>query len=288
MSTASARSTMAASSSPLKAKPGPSGRAGSHAAASGAAALAGTGEDTSSLGRAKRVIRRIIALGNDRPSLVIRIACDVGAEILENVRKPGDDLNSVDLSRHYQTSRTPVREALMLLEKEGLVEVAPRRRPRVILLSLPEVREIYRVRAALLELIAGDVALHASEEDIAHLASLVGAMQRHHEHRDLSGYIWANVEFHDRNTQLANNRTAKRIIDSLLLRTLPLRRLSLSQPGRLGESLADHVHLVHAYEKRDPNLAAALIRFNHMTALATLERVLGEAPPDVIAHGPRQ
>ncbi len=245
-------------------------------------------EEAASLGQAKLVIRRIIAEGQDRPSLVARIACDVGAEILENIRKPGDDLNSVDLSRRYQTSRTPVREALMLLEKEGLVEVLPRRRPRVILLSLPEIREIYRARCALLEMIAADVARQASDEEIAQLAALVDTMRCHHERGDLSGYIWANVAFHDRNTQLANNRTAKRIIDSLLLRTLPLRRLSLSQPSRLSESLADHVHLVHAYEKRDPNLAAALIRFNHMTALATLEGVLGPAPAETVAHARRK
>jgi DNA-binding GntR family transcriptional regulator len=230
--------------------------------------------DVRSLAQAKTVIARIIAEGQDRESLVSRIACDVGAEILEGIRDPGDDLNSVELSRTYRTSRTPVREALMLLEKEGLVEVPPRRRPRVTRLSIIEVREIYRVRAALLELIAGDVARTVSDEDVASLAALVDAMTRAYERRDLSGYVWANVAFHDRNTQLADNRTAKRIIDSLLLRTLPLRRLSLSQGNRLEESLADHVNLVRAYEKRDPYLAAALIRSNHMNALATLEGCL--------------
>ena len=44
---------------------------------------------------------------------------------------PGADLNSVELATRFGTSRTPVREALMLLEKEGLVEIPPRRRPRV-------------------------------------------------------------------------------------------------------------------------------------------------------------
>ncbi|MEJ1974853.1 MAG: FCD domain-containing protein [Acetobacteraceae bacterium] len=203
-----------------------------------------------------------------------RIACDVGAEILEGIRNPGDDLNSVELSRTYKTSRTPVREALMLLEKEGLVEVPPRRRPRVIRLSIVEIREIYRVRAALLELIAADVARKVSDQDMAGLMRLVEEMARAHDRRDLSAYVWANVEFHDRNTQLADNRTAKRIIDSLLLRTLPLRRLSLSQGTRVQESLADHLNLVRAYEKRDPYLAAALIRSNHMNALATLEGCL--------------
>ncbi len=90
--------------------------------------------------------------------------------------------------------------------------------------------------------------------------------------------MWANVEFYEYSTQIAGNRLIKRIVDSLLLRTLPLRRLSLSQPGRLQKSLDDHVRLFRAFEERDGALAAALIRSNHQTALATLERALVEAP----------
>jgi DNA-binding GntR family transcriptional regulator len=95
---------------------------------------------------------------------------------------------------------------------------------------------------------------------------------------DLNGFVWANVDFYDRNTQLGNNRTVKRILDSLLLRTLRLRRLSLSQPGRLRKSLDDHTRLVKAYEDRDANLAAALIRSNHINALAALETCLPADP----------
>lgn len=231
------------------------------------------------LAHAKAVIGRVIAEGHDRPSLVMHIACDVGAEIVEGIRIPGEDLNSVELSRRYRTSRTPVREALMLLEKEGLVEVPPRRRPRVMSFRIQDMRDIYRVRAALLELVAADVARHAPEPGIAELKQFVMQMRNASESGDLGSFIWANVEFHDRNTLLSENRLAKRFIDSLLLRTLPLRRLSLSQTGRMRESLADHEHLVHAYEKRDPNLAAALIRSNHMNALKTLENVAGADSP---------
>jgi DNA-binding GntR family transcriptional regulator len=99
---------------------------------------------------------------------------------------------------------------------------------------------------------------------------------------DLNGFVWANVDFYDRNTQLANNRTVKRILDSLLLRTLRLRRLSLSQAGRMQRSYDDHTRLLKAYEDRDANLAAALIRSNHINALAALEACLpppqGKAP----------
>jgi DNA-binding GntR family transcriptional regulator len=193
--------------------------------------------DKRSFTRALAVARAIVAERHDRPSLVANIACEIAAEIIEGLRQPGDDLNSVDLSRRYRTSRTPTREALMLLEKEGLVDIPPRRRPCVASLAMDEVRDIYRAR-------------------------------------DLNGYVWANVDFYDRNTQLANNRAVKRILDSLLLRTLRLRRLSLSQPGRLQKSLDDHIRLVKAYEDGDANLAAALIRSNHINALTALEKCL--------------
>jgi len=83
-----------------------------------------------------------------------------------------------------------------------------------------------------------------------------------------------HVDFYDRNTQLAKNRTVKRILDSLLLRTLRLRRLSLSQPDRMQASLDDNARLLKAYENRDARLAAALISSNHMNALAALEKCL--------------
>lgn len=231
--------------------------------------------DTTSLARAEAVVRRVVAERHDRPSLVSQIACEIGAEIIEGVRLPGNDLNSVELSRRYRTSRTPIREALMLLEKEGLVDVPPRRRPRVITLSIVEIREIYRARAALFELIAGDVARFASADDIASLRPLLAAMERGYRSRNLDAYVWANVDFYDRNTQLANNRTVKRMLDSLLLRTCRLRRLSLSQPGRMQESFDDHARLMRAYEDRDAKLAAALIRSNHINALAALESFFG-------------
>jgi DNA-binding GntR family transcriptional regulator len=236
-------------------------------------------KDDRSFERAIAVARAVVAERHDRPSLVAKIACEIAAEIIEGLRQPGDDLNSAELSRRYHTSRTPIREALMLLEREGLVQIPPRRRPRVVSLAMDEIREIYHARAALFELIASGVARLASAESLVLLRAVLTDMERACMNADLNGYVWANVDFYDRNTQLANNRTVKRILDSLLLRTLRLRRLSLSQPHRLRQSLDDHIRLMKAYEDRDANLAAALIRSNHINALAALEKCLQATPP---------
>jgi DNA-binding GntR family transcriptional regulator len=233
-----------------------------------------TPKDEHSFARACAVARAIVAERHDRPSLVSDIACELAAEIIEDLRKPGDDLNSVELSRRFGTSRTPIREALMLLEKEGLVQIPPRRRPRVAVLASDEIRDIYNARAALFDLIATDVARFAPAEDIAALRVPLVAMEKAYRNGDLNGFVWANVDFYDQNTQLANNRTVKRNLYSLLLRTLRLRRLSLSQPNRIQKSLDDNTRLLKAYEERDADLAAALIRSNHMNALAALEKCM--------------
>ena len=161
----------------------------------------------STLERFQGIIRRVVSKDDDRSSLVDDIACVVGAEILEGLRRPGSDLNSVELARRFRTSRTPTREAVVILEKEGLVEILPRRRPRVADLSISEIREIYRVRAAMLGLIAAEVARLATDAEIAELRAILREMERADAAGDRDGYYWGNVGFHERFADLARNKT---------------------------------------------------------------------------------
>jgi len=224
---------------------------------------------------AAAVVRRIVAGRHDRPSLVSELACELGAEIIEGVRKPGADLNSAALATLHRTSRTPIREALMLLEKEGLVDVPPRRRPRVATLGVAAIREVYEVRAALMGMVASVVATCATEEQLAELKAIVGEMQVACDAGDAVSYLWTSLEFHERTTQVANNHTVKRILDSLVLRTLPhRRRFSLSERGAMEQSCRDHVFLIRACEDRDPTLASAIIRSNIFKALSRIEKAL--------------
>ena len=240
-----------------------------------------------SMRSAMNAVESTLHVGEDRPSLVSRIAIELGAEIIEGVRPPGADLNSVELSRRYATSRTPVREALLLLESEGIVTITPRRRPRVSEFDIATIRDIYRSRCALLEFIASDVARYATEEDIDALSDIGEQMRRAQLAQDFSAYLWANVSFHALNTVLSRNRIVKQIIDSLLLRTLPLRRLSLSRADAMEQSLDDHLQLIRAYRDRDPNLAAALQRSNHMRSLRRLEGMLADLSQGAVGGGGR-
>ncbi len=221
---------------------------------------------------AHSALSRLLCFGDRRDSLVGSILDWVGRAIIEGRLQPGDDLNSVDLARRFHTSRAPVREALILLEKEGLVEMQARRRPRVATISLRQVRELYQVRATLHAFVAELIVTNAADEEIATLHELYELMEAAVRAGDLSAYFWANVALHERSTEICGNAAVKQLLDSLGLRTLQMRHFSLSQPQRMEQSLADHERLLRAYEERDPLLAAALMRANILGALRAIER----------------
>jgi DNA-binding GntR family transcriptional regulator len=226
------------------------------------------------------ILQRLLRLRDRREPLVAQIAEWVGAGIIEGRLRPGEDLNSVDLSRRFNTSRTPVREALMMLEQEGLVEMKARRRPRVAAPSLQDIRDIYQVRRDLLSLLAGLLVERATNEQMAELRAQVELMRVLADAGDVDAYFWGHVHLQERMTEIVGNATLKEILDSLALRTLMLRHLSLTRPGRLAYSVDDQERLLQACEERDGELASALIAGATVRALRAVEEQFdGEATP---------
>ena len=88
----------------------------------------------------------------------------------------------------------------------------------------------------------------------------------------MDGYFRYHVEFQDMMTEFAGNRTLKRVLDSLALRTLVLRYMSASSPGRMYVGAREQRQLVEAIASRDADLAAAVIAHSTRQALAAVER----------------
>jgi DNA-binding GntR family transcriptional regulator len=195
----------------------------------------------------------------------------VARGIIEGRLRPGDDLNSVDLARRFGVSRTPVREALFVLTREGLVDWSPRRRPRVAGMHLKEVREIYELRALLYGQVSLAIVANATDEDIEALWRAHGKLAEVAAKGDVDGYFWANVAFRDLELRVSRNGIFKEVLDSMRMRTNRLRHLSTSLPGRLQRSCTDHQRLCEAYAERDGVLAAALNRSIVMGALHAIE-----------------
>jgi DNA-binding GntR family transcriptional regulator len=214
---------------------------------------------------------------NDSPR-VAEVVEWVARGIIEGRLQPGDDLNSVDLAKRFSLSRTPVREALFVLSREGLVDWSPRRRPRVSTLDIKNVRELYQLRAMLYAQVSHAIVEHATADDIAALWRAHAKLAEVAARGDVDGYFWANVAFRDEELRVSRNGIFKEVLDTLRLRTNRLRHLSTSLPGRLQRSCADHQRLCEAYEERDGTLAAALNRSIVLGALHAIEQAWQHEP----------
>ena len=214
---------------------------------------------------------RVLKLAERRETVVVQVATWVGLGIIEGRLLPGQDLNSVELSHRFGCSRTPVREALMLLEQEGLVEIQARRRPRVAAFTPERVREIYHVRQHLMALVGQLAVERVSGEDLADLRRRLSEMEDDVNADDVDSYFWKNVALQERLTEIAGNRTLKGILDSLALRVLTLRHASLAQPGHIRSSLADQRRIFEALEQRDGEMTAMLLSRAAIAALDALE-----------------
>ena len=192
-------------------------------------------------------------------SLVGRIANDIAQGIVSGELEPGADLNSVDLAARFGTSRTPVREALMLLEKEGLVEIPPRRRPRVAHITLKEVEELYQIRALLNGMMMELFVASANEEMRAAARSALGLMKEAVARGDPEAFFAERVKLHAVWADGCGNVILKKTLAAWRGR-LSLRRLGVSRPELIDRSLMDHNRLVIACDDGDADLARQLIR----------------------------
>jgi DNA-binding GntR family transcriptional regulator len=221
----------------------------------------------------QREMARILESTERTNPRVTTIAQSIGCAIIDGHLKPGDDLNTVDLSKQFQTSRTPIKEALLLLEKEGLVTIPPYRRPFVAQTSLKEVHEIFQIREKLLMLVAELIVNTASDEDIASLRVFLPFIHDMMAAHDIDGVFWTYTAFRNREAEICGNRQLRHTLDSLELRTLQLRRLSINLGHTHAEHwLSDRERLVRAYEERDTLLAIALTRTMVLESLKMVEQ----------------
>jgi DNA-binding GntR family transcriptional regulator len=189
---------------------------------------------------------------------------------------PGDFLDEVKLAERLEISRTPLREALKVLTAEGLVRHEPRRGCFVNEVTEQDLDEIFPVLALLEGRCAYEAARHASDADLATLEDLHQKLAKHARARRINEYYAANFAIHEAIILLANNRwLAGTIAD--LRKIVKLARLQqLHAPGRLDQSLSEHLAVFAAMKARDAEGADAAMR-THITRQREALRELARA-----------
>ena len=138
--------------------------------------------------------------------------------IQEGTLKPNDKLNEQEISDRLGISRTPIREALIQLAADGLLESIPHRGFRVKPLSLKEVTELYIIIGNLDSLAANLALYNLSEDDINQMESLKEEMDEAIKKEEYDRYYKLQIEFHDVYINKCNNKELIRILNQFRMR----------------------------------------------------------------------
>jgi len=197
-------------------------------------------------------------------SLHERVAATLREEIFDGTLAPGSFVDEVALCERLKISRTPLREALKVLTAEGLVRHEPRRGCFVNEVTEQDLDEIFPVIALLEGRCAFEAACNASDADLAVLETLHQKLQAHAAAKRIVDYYQTNIAIHEAIITLADNRWLAQVIADLR-KILKLARLQqLHAPGRLAQSLSEHLAVFAALKARDSEGAEAAMR-THLT-----------------------
>lgn len=196
-----------------------------------------------------------------RPSSIqerIRIAIE--AEILSGARPPGSPIDEKALAASFNASRTPVREALMLLAAQGLVHIAPR---SGIYVRRPTATELVALLEALCEIeatLARLAARRITSEKAALLTASLKVASACAKANDRPGYAAANTVLHGHIYEGSSNPILVDHVRGVRKRLAAFRQRGFDQPGRLLVSDQEHRRIVEAICKGDGEAAAAAMR----------------------------
>jgi DNA-binding GntR family transcriptional regulator len=177
-------------------------------------------------------------------------------EILSGLLAPGAQLVEARIAADVGVSKTPVREALIRLQRDGLVEIQPYRGARVIDPVPDDIREILEFRLVLECHVARDLARRQPPEDLERLERTIAEGRNALAGDDSSRVHAALTEFSDILAEASGNRRLGKALGELRTILLLIGNTSLRSPGRAARSLAEHERIVAAIRAGDPNEAA--------------------------------
>ncbi len=203
---------------------------------------------------------------------------DIADELREKIRSgqylPNERLIEADLAAAFSTNRAIIRNVLMRLEQEGLVVREANRGARVRAISNEEAVEIIEVRKYLERLNAGRAAQRATEPDKKLLSGIVDRMRNALEREDLSEFSQLNGLLHQTVQTISGNRTAEKLLDTLLFPIVRLQFRSILLPGRAAEVLSEYKAVVDAVRANDAEAAMAAMDRHFDGVLSALRRAI--------------
>lgn len=183
----------------------------------------------------------------------------------------GSDHLETELAARLNMSRTPVREAALALEAQGLLEMRPRKGVRILALAPSDMREVYEVLTAL-ESVAARNAANAGygDAELAGLAQAIDSMDAALDRDDLRAWAVADDQFHTELVRLGGNSRIVSIVAMMADQVRRARSMTLFMRETPHKSNHDHRQVMEAIRNREPDVAYRIHHAHRTQAQATL------------------
>lgn len=182
--------------------------------------------------------------------------------IIDGVIKPGERIIETEYSNKFQISRTPIREAIRMLELEGLVESQTTGGVIVKTLTREEISEIYKIRIALESLIIEEIIKKINNQDIKKLEKVLKNTKKAFEIKDIEKVFSLFTEFNQILYDIASLPKVTGMINNINLYLKRFRKLSIDNPSRKEEAFEDHVQILEAIKNKELSTAISINRMH--------------------------
>ena len=206
----------------------------------------------------------------------VQIAEEIASLIGKGVLHPGERLVEVALSEKFQCSRALIRDALLMLERDGLVEKVPNAGAMVKNFTKEEIHELYDVIYRLEEMAIEKASSRATEQDFFTLLKILEEQSVAVNANDIHSYFELNEKYHLEIFNIAGNRTLVRIYKSLRMSVRPFRMLVMGQGSNLLSSYLEHKRQVEALRAHNIRDARYAIREQEIRSLKSLDVLFPE------------
>ncbi len=194
--------------------------------------------------------------------------------ILKKELKPGERLTELEIAQKYGISRTPIREAFRMLERDGFLKIVPRKGAIVADITEERVVEFYEVKGVL-ESYAGKIALkYITDEDIKELEEINNELRKialSNSKEELKKFVKIHNRFHQRFVEISRNRLLMELLNNLVERYSKF-RIIVAYSTMLIDIVKEHEEIIDAFKKRDEKLVQEKIWKNAQFGINIIKR----------------
>jgi DNA-binding GntR family transcriptional regulator len=206
-----------------------------------------------------------------KKTVAAHIAEEISSRIANGFWSPNEHLVETKLAEEFKTSRAPVREALLMLEKERLVTRVPHHGFVVKKFGKKEIHELYDATFRLEEIAMEKAVTNITDGDIQRLEGILERQRTAIENNDILGYYPLNEEFHVTIFEIANNQFLAEMHRSLRKSARPLSVLNMGQGANMLSSYEEHLRQFEALKLRDKDAGIQAIKDQEARSLKTLD-----------------